>query len=600
MLFDERLERVLYGNSTASQLLSPRQLTLNGPPKTLMTRLGLDLGHILEQFSLQKEQFLFERLIPPGPIYDHALKVKVFGLTYMDHVYPAMILQDVSLQYQQGKSLQRTLAFNHTLLLHLPDVLWAFDPYGMIKSVHIPEYYDHLAGMSQFQGKQLRELTTQLMPDEADRQAFEKSWQQVSLQRTTQTISVACQLESQAYYIECRFISMASKDGSFCIWRDISSQQASHEALKASEQRYRSLIENMDEGLFLTDHLHEIQFVNPQLSTFLQQSEQALMGVSLNEVFPSSKEQPISFIEQITQAHPNEKFEYKLEGKAGDIQWFLIGCSPYINSQGQPDGLIGIVTDITDRKNIELQLQQKNYELDTFVYNASHDLRGPLASIIGLTNIAREETTEEKAHKYFNLINRSTKRLDGVLSDLIEVTRLNKVQVVLVALDIRSFIQEIITSLGHMPEAEKVAFKVEVSFEEPVITDKKLLTSILQNLIVNSISYQNPKADPPSIKLTVWQGAYRIHCEVKDNGMGIPERILPKIFDMFYRGNTQSKGSGLGLYIVKNALAKLGGDIQVQSEEGVGTAVTFFLPKHTEATKTKTEKTSILPPVDHN
>jgi hypothetical protein len=276
----------------------------------------------------------------------------------------------------------------------------------------------------------------------------------------------------------------------------------------------------------------------------------------------------------------SDRYELPLRKQNGDLIWVMITGSPYVNSAGDIIGTIAIITDITARKATELKLQDKNSQLDAFVYRASHDLKGPLASIIGISNIARAEVDDLKAHKFFDMIAKSTKRLDLILSELIDVTRINKAQIKWEEVEMEKFVQEMIQSLQHLPHAEKIEFEVNIQLTEVPITDRKLMTSILQNLIVNSIIYQNPKADPPRVHILIREQFDRMLIEVGDNGVGIPDRMKARVFEMFYRGNTQSKGSGLGLYIVKSAVEKLNGSCEMESEEGEGTRFLLAFPLH--------------------
>ncbi|MCB0845683.1 MAG: PAS domain-containing sensor histidine kinase, partial [Bacteroidetes bacterium] len=279
----------------------------------------------------------------------------------------------------------------------------------------------------------------------------------------------------------------------------------------------------------------------------------------------------------------SDQYEFQLKRENGSIIWVLIAGAPFIDGHGNMVGTIAIITDITDRKITEIKLQEKNNELDSFVYKASHDLKGPLASIIGVTNIAMEEINNPEALRYFSLISKSTERLDLILTELLDLTRINKAKINPEPILLRDLFDEIIASLQHQPLSDKVVFEKSFSFDEPYISDKKLLLSIFQNLILNSINYQNPEALQPRVEILVKKQEGRVLITIKDNGIGIPEKIKNRVFEMFYRGNSQSKGSGLGLYIVRNSVEKLSGFIDLESQPGVGTSITVSLPASPDA-----------------
>ncbi|MEO0470623.1 MAG: PAS domain S-box protein [Bacteroidota bacterium] len=361
--------------------------------------------------------------------------------------------------------------------------------------------------------------------------------------------------------------------------RDITERLYSEEALRQSEQKYRTLVEKMNEGLILTDNDETILFVNKRICEILGRPKEQIIGQRTYEVLQADgNTELIRTKSAMRRKGLSDQYELLIRQANGVHKWLLIAGAPYIDTNGDSIGTIAIITDITNRKQTELKLQEKNDELDAFVYKASHDLKGPLASIIGLTNIARDEVKDNAAHRYFDLIAKSTKRLDTILLELIDVTRINKAKLQLEHINVDELVDDIVNSLKHQSKSQQIRFQKHVALTNGFTTDKKLLNSILQNLIVNSINYQNPKAEPPIVDVWVEADPNQVHFKVSDNGLGIPEKMQKRVFEMFYRGNTKSKGSGLGLYIVKSAIEKLQGSCDIYSIEGQGTTFSFTLP----------------------
>lgn len=353
-------------------------------------------------------------------------------------------------------------------------------------------------------------------------------------------------------------------------------------ALRASEQKYRTLVQKMNEGLIMTDKQERIKFVNQRMCEIIGLEEEELIGQhTYNVLGGSSVKGLIQEKSLLRQQGVSDQYELKVRKKDGEQIWLSITGSPYLTQTEEIVGTIAIITDITDRKLTELKLQEKNGELDAFVYKASHDLKGPLASIMGVTNIARAEVSDSQALEYLELINKSTKRLDLILSELIDVTRINKAHLNLEEIDVSNLVDDIVQSLQHVPQYQRVEVEQDIDITQPMVSDKKLLTSILQNLIVNGIHYHNPGVQNPKVKVKGSRKQSRVLFEIQDNGLGIPERMKNKVFEMFYRGNTKSKGSGLGLYIVKSAVDKLGGSLELESEEGKGSCFSVLLPHQT-------------------
>ncbi|MFK7920486.1 MAG: PAS domain S-box protein [Bacteroidia bacterium] len=377
-------------------------------------------------------------------------------------------------------------------------------------------------------------------------------------------------------------VSIFDRDYLVGVARDITERLHNEAAIRQSEQKYRTLVERMNEGLILTDNDETILFVNDRMAEILGMNTTELLGHRSYEVLLGVDDETVALIKAksaLRSQGVSDQYEMRLRKSNGDVIWVLVAGAPYVDSNGDSIGTIAIITDITNRKKTEIKLQDKNNELDAFVYKASHDLKGPLASIIGLTNIARDEVQSENAIHYFDLIAKSTKRLDDILLDLIDVTRINKAKLHLESINLTETVGEIINSLMHQPKSQKINFVTDIHLANGFKTDKKVLISVIQNLLVNSINYQNPQSDKPFVRVSAHENLDRVHFRVEDNGLGIPSRLQHRVFEMFYRGTTKSKGSGLGLYIVKSAIEKLNGTCELQSEEGIGTTINFTLPK---------------------
>ena len=218
-------------------------------------------------------------------------------------------------------------------------------------------------------------------------------------------------------------------------------------------------------------------------------------------------------------------------------------------------------------------------ELDAFVYKASHDLKGPLASIIGLANVAISEVEDPKAKQYFDLIGKSTLRLDNILMELIDVTRMKETVVRGEAVDLARLVENVREGLQHHRSSQSVRFEQDIHLSRPLISDRKLLHSVLQNLIVNSILYQREEVDS-WVKVRAYTDQHYTMIEVSDNGQGIPLKLQQRVFEMFFRGHNDSKGSGLGLYIVQQVVKNLKGTLDVESQEGKFTRFLLSLPNH--------------------
>ncbi len=281
-----------------------------------------------------------------------------------------------------------------------------------------------------------------------------------------------------------------------------------------------------------------------------------------------------------TVAMDDKPYERQVKCKDGTSRWIL-----WQDTKGPGDLIIGVGNDITAQKEAMKEsvestkkLRAKNKELDTFVYKASHDLKGPLASTLGLVNVMKQEIQDPLSLKYIDLVKESTVRLDSILMDLLQVTRLKQGALEVAPIDFDHLINEVTKSLHHDPGYKAVHIRLFVEQLKKFYSDRKLITSVLQNLIDNAIKYRNPEERFPYIYISVTDQKDGMKVRIIDNGLGIPKELQQKVFDMFFRGHEKSQGTGLGLYIVSNTIEKLGGRIKMESDEGKGTHFTLFLP----------------------
>jgi PAS domain S-box-containing protein len=274
-----------------------------------------------------------------------------------------------------------------------------------------------------------------------------------------------------------------------------------------------------------------------------------------------------------------------------DIKWLKIQSKIYWH-KGEIDRIEGIVTDITDTKNAELALRntiatlQKtleftNQELDTFVYRASHDLRGPIVSMAGLHNLLSMGEHNTQTQEYLQMLHQSIHRLDTILRELTDLLKIKEIEIKKEPINFQHLINQVKLNLISLENYQYVNWEIDIDPKALTVeSDENLLRIIVQNLAENSINFARTNRNKPylAIKITVNAENTLLKMTIEDNGCGITEEALPKIYNMFYRGIETSKGSGLGLYILKNALEKLGGTIEVKTVFGLGTTFEITIP----------------------
>jgi len=235
-------------------------------------------------------------------------------------------------------------------------------------------------------------------------------------------------------------------------------------------------------------------------------------------------------------------------------------------------------------------LRKINMELDNFVYSVSHNLRAPLMSVLGLVTIARMEDQrtdkpEKPADNLFNMIEHSIHRLDDTLKEILDYSRNARTETTITEVHLENVFNDTLERLMYLKGFDRIEKQIRIDSEVPVYCDIYRLSIIFQNLISNSIKYQDVEKTKSFIRVEADVTAKDIRIQFSDNGMGIREEYLPKIFSMFFRATERSEGAGLGLYIVKESVSKLGGEITLDSTFNEGSTFNIRLPNETPDVK---------------
>lgn len=223
-------------------------------------------------------------------------------------------------------------------------------------------------------------------------------------------------------------------------------------------------------------------------------------------------------------------------------------------------------------------LLKTNEELDRFIYSTSHDLRAPLNSIQGLINLCAMCDDKNELAQYHSMMRERLFKLECVLNEIMEYSKNAKIEVEYKRINLREYIDKALSDVRYMGGANRINVNIHASEALFIVTDPMRISIILNNLISNSFKYCDLTKPDPYVDIEVTDLGDRVKIVIADNGEGIAERHQQKIFSMFYRATERSTGSGLGLYLVKETVDKLKGEISYQSKPGQGTAFTVILP----------------------
>ena len=263
---------------------------------------------------------------------------------------------------------------------------------------------------------------------------------------------------------------------------------------------------------------------------------------------------------------------------------YLYSVLPLFEETGNLESIIITGVDISELKKIQNsmaltndELRKINLELDNFVYSISHDLRSPLLSVKGIISLVlHDQGLPEKAVQFLNMADQSVTRLDGTIQEILEYSRNSRLEIRPEWMDLGEMVQTIFDDLKFITE-DPLEMNMAFKSTSKLFNDKARISVLLKNIIGNSVKYRKV-GEQSVVKFSLDFAGSKAIMIIEDNGQGIDELHLGRVFDMFFRGTTSSAGTGLGLYICKEIVSKLGGEIKVKSQKGIGTTMTIILP----------------------
>jgi signal transduction histidine kinase len=244
-----------------------------------------------------------------------------------------------------------------------------------------------------------------------------------------------------------------------------------------------------------------------------------------------------------------------------------------------------IIVDISDKVINEHKLCEKSHmlekvanELDRFIYSASHDLRSPISSMRGLISLFKTNTKVFPPDQFISMMEESLNKLETFVNRLVEFSRNSNEPVQIEAVDIAKMIDSILDELKTHPNKGKVNVECAMDGVSGVYSDFNKLYTVLFHVIKNSFDYVDPSKPRAILSIKSEMLKDQVVIEIMDNGIGIDKKSLPIVFQMFYRGTHLSRGSGLGLFLAREAITRLGGTIEIKSELSRGTFIILEIP----------------------
>ncbi|MEX2511804.1 MAG: hybrid sensor histidine kinase/response regulator [Cyclobacteriaceae bacterium] len=223
------------------------------------------------------------------------------------------------------------------------------------------------------------------------------------------------------------------------------------------------------------------------------------------------------------------------------------------------------------------RLQKLHTEMNQFVYSLSHELRGPLMSISGISKLAKMEVKNPEIIEYFEMIDSATLKLDDFIYKMLDFYRSTKIENRIVSIDFREIFDLLLTEYGKKWDLNEVRIEVDIVQDRPFSSDESKIRVILNNLFSNAFKFQK-EAGEKNIRIKIKVLANKAIIEIADNGIGIEEKHRKEVFNLFHRATQRNVGSGLGLYMVKESVEQLKGNVFLNSDLGSGTVITVNLP----------------------
>lgn len=351
--------------------------------------------------------------------------------------------------------------------------------------------------------------------------------------------------------------------------------------LAESEMKFKKLARIAPIGIIYADEDFNIRWTNKQTA----------------EIFAAPVKNGLSFIDLVSLVEI-DAFQHKLErlvAGSEKVQFnFKVNISgrfKYVKCTGiafmgmgeVPEGYVFTLADITENelyiKEItekNLELNEVNLELDKFLYSVFHNIRGPIASLEGLLEVVKV-SDPSSMNQLKHYLHSNLRLLNGFVSDIKSFAVNIHTNTGFEPIDLRRMIDQLINFNEEVHNVKAInRNKIPINYK--LYGDTTRLNMALRNIVKNSFQYRHKDKEQLELQISARQKDNYHLIEIRDNGTGISEDVKPKVFDMFYRGSELSKGNGMGLYNANTIIKKLGGKIEIQSEENEFCNVRIFLP----------------------
>ncbi len=359
------------------------------------------------------------------------------------------------------------------------------------------------------------------------------------------------------------------------------------ESISASEQQFRSIVENVQDVIMLTKPDGSILYISPSSQDNLHYESHKLVGRMWGELVHEDDLDIITdFYQGSVDGTKGQIKEYRVLSSTGDIRWISHSWTPIIVDD-EVRKVVSAINDITWRKKIEStlytsldELERVNTDLNSFTHIVSHDLKAPLMTIESFSSFLLEDYFDQMdvtSREYVETIINASNRMRALIDNLLTLSRVGRIDTDYTQVDVSEVFEEVLLDLT--PQIEMKHATVDAHDMPIIITQRTWLKQILQNLIGNGLKFNEAHRPRVNVSCETIEDGYTFR--VRDNGIGIPEKEFKHLFKLFQRlqHTKDYPGTGAGLSICKKIVESMGGSITVESEEGYGSTFIFSIPR---------------------
>jgi PAS domain S-box-containing protein len=389
------------------------------------------------------------------------------------------------------------------------------------------------------------------------------------------------------------FITVNDQKYILTIFDDITEQQQMENALRTSEEKFRSFVENANDIVYALSKDAVFTYVSPNWKDILGHDPAEVLGKRIVRfVHPDDLDRCAQFLGRVLETgEKQEGIEYRVRHINDEWRWHMSNASPLKDEKGKVTCYIGIARDITERKKVEDELVKAkeaavsaNKAKSEFLANMSHEIRTPLNAVIGFSQLLQDTPLSHIQEQYVDNVNSSAQALLGIINDILDFSKIEagKLELELIKTDMYELLEQSIDIINYAAAKKNLEVLLDIDPHTPrfAVVDPVRLKQILANLLSNAVKF----TDAGEIELKVGfeqmkKSTGTFHFSVRDTGIGITEQQTRKLFKAFSQADSSTTrkfgGTGLGLIISENIAGKMGSKLNLESTPGEGSIFSF-------------------------